>query len=84
MMLRAGELLLLMTAGLSEAASTRDVPRWKATLFGDKRALEIVRDCRHESSAKIAEILINRARDFTHRPYQDDDMTVVVVKVLDC
>ncbi len=84
MMLRAGELLLLMTDGISEAASTRDVPRCKATMFGDQRALEIVRDCRHESSAKIAEILINRARDFTHRPYQDDDMTVVVVKVLDC
>jgi serine phosphatase RsbU (regulator of sigma subunit) len=84
LMLPPGGLLLLMTDGITEAASTRDEPRSKATMFGEPRALEIVRQCRQASAARIAAQLITRAREFTHRRDQDDDMTVVVVKVLDC
>jgi serine phosphatase RsbU (regulator of sigma subunit) len=77
-------MLLLMTDGITEAALTRSVPRSAATMFGERRALDFVRDCRHDSAARIAAQLIDHAREFTERRDQDDDMTVVVVKVLDC
>jgi serine phosphatase RsbU (regulator of sigma subunit) len=84
LMFPRGGMLLLMTDGITEAAATRSVPRSAATMFGERRALDFVRDCRHDRAARIAAQLIDRAREFTDRRAQDDDMTVVVVKVLDC
>ena len=82
--LQSGGLLLLMTDGISEAPSTRDVPRSKATMFGDQRALETVCDYRHCCAEEIIRQLISRVREFAKDGSQDDDMTIVVVKVLDC
>jgi serine phosphatase RsbU (regulator of sigma subunit) len=83
-MLQSGELLLMMTDGITEAASTRNLPRSQATMFGDKRALEVVNDCRHMSSQEIVGQLLDAVSNFTKRREQDDDMTAVVVKVVDC
>lgn len=78
--LRPGDLLLLMTDGIFEAASTRDRPRTAATMFGIARALDVVRDHRHCPAAAIIEQLLARVRQFSAHRFQDDDMTVVVVK----
>jgi serine phosphatase RsbU (regulator of sigma subunit) len=82
--LQSGGLLLLMTDGITEAPSTRGVPRSEATMFGDERALDIVRAHRHCDAEEITRRLIDRACAFTTNGSQDDDMTMVVVKVLDC
>ena len=82
--LQAGGLLLLMTDGITEAPSTRDVPRSKATMFGDQRALDTVCEHRHCDAVEITRQLIGRARDFNKDGTQDDDMTMLVVKLLDC
>jgi len=78
--LQPGDLLLLMTDGISESASTHDRPRSGATMFGVARALDVVRDHRHGSAAEIIEQLLARVRQFTAHHAQDDDMTVVVIK----
>lgn len=78
--LHPGDLLLLMTDGISESASTHDRPRSGATMFGVARALDVVRDHRHGSAAEIIEQLLARVRQFTAHHAQDDDMTVVVIK----
>jgi serine phosphatase RsbU (regulator of sigma subunit) len=82
--LQTGGLLLLMTDGITEAPSTHKVPRSHLTMFGDERALDTVRDCRHCSATEITRRLLDCAREFTKDGSQDDDMTMVVVKVLDC
>ncbi len=78
--LQPGDLLLLMTDGISESASTHDLPRSGATMFGVERALDVVRENRHGSAANIIEQLLACVRQFTAHHVQDDDMTVVVVK----
>ncbi len=78
--LEPGDLLLLMTDGISEAASTHGRPRSAATMFGVARALDVVREHRHRPAAEIIEQLLACVRQFTAHRLQDDDMTVVVVK----
>jgi serine phosphatase RsbU (regulator of sigma subunit) len=79
--LQPGDILLLMTDGIPEAACTLDQPRSKATMYGAERALEVVRESRHRSPGEIAESLLTSVQHFTQRQSQDDDMTVVVVKI---
>jgi serine phosphatase RsbU (regulator of sigma subunit) len=81
--LQPGGLLLLMTDGITEAPSTHEVPRSKLTMFGDQRALDTVGAYRERSAEEITKQLLLRAREFTDDRTQDDDMTMVVVKVLD-
>jgi serine phosphatase RsbU (regulator of sigma subunit) len=81
--LPSGGIFLLMTDGITEAPSTRDVPRSKVTMFGDECALEAVSDHRQCTAKEITHKLISRVREFTQDCSQDDDMTMVVVKVLD-
>jgi serine phosphatase RsbU (regulator of sigma subunit) len=83
-MLQRGDLLLMMTDGIAEATSTHKVPRSRATMFGESRALRIVAERRHQSSQEIVTQLLDQAQQFTNRHEQDDDMTAVVVKVVDC
>ncbi|NLF72050.1 MAG: SpoIIE family protein phosphatase [Candidatus Anammoximicrobium sp.] len=78
--LQPGDLLLLMTDGITESTSTHDLPRSGATMFGVERALDVVRENRHRSAFNVIEQLLTQVRQFTAHHIQDDDMTVVVVK----
>lgn len=78
--LQPGDLLLLMTDGITEATATHDRPRSGDTMFGVERALAVVRENRHRSAAEIIEQLFARVRQFSAQRLQDDDMTVVIVK----
>ena len=73
--LNKGDLLLLLTDGVTEARSSSDEE------FGEERALEIVRRERAKPAAEIIQILLDEVRRFSvpDSPNQDD-MTVVIVK----
>ena len=73
--LNKGDLLLLLTDGVTEARSSADEE------FGEERAVEIVRRERAKPAAEIIRILLEEVRRFSvpDSPNQDD-MTVVIVK----
>jgi sigma-B regulation protein RsbU (phosphoserine phosphatase) len=73
--LAPGDLVLLVTDGIVEAHNPDLVD------FGTERALDAVRSCRHEPARQIAEHLCAAVRSFAQDLPQDDDMTVVVLKV---
>jgi sigma-B regulation protein RsbU (phosphoserine phosphatase) len=77
-----GDALFLMTDGIHEAVHTRDRPRSADTMFGVRRALQVVCENRHRSAAQIVSELLDGVRQFTRRRLQEDDMTIVVVKAL--
>ena len=73
--LQSGDLLLLPTDGIFEARQ-RD-----GELFGAARMLETVQGCRDQPAQEIVSAVHRAAREFTSNGVQDDDMTVVVIKV---
>jgi len=75
--LAAGETILLMTDGLLEAESP-DGQR-----FGTARAIDLVRTYRHEPAHSIVERLQNEVLAFAAASHPADDLTAVVVRVLD-
>jgi serine phosphatase RsbU (regulator of sigma subunit) len=75
--LTAGDVLLLSTDGLEESVNAQ------GDLFGIERALDIVRANRDESAQTIVKLLYEAVRGFAKDCPQEDDVTAVVVKVLD-
>jgi sigma-B regulation protein RsbU (phosphoserine phosphatase) len=73
--LEPGDLVVLLTDGITEAEHP------SGDFFGAERALEIVRDRRHEPAREIVQHLYQATRDFAQNPIQADDVTVVVFKV---
>ncbi|MCX6543005.1 MAG: SpoIIE family protein phosphatase [Acidobacteria bacterium] len=75
--LQRGDVLALITDGISESFTRDDVP------FGSLGALEVIRRHIHEPAAEIVNHVYRAAREFCDGP-QCDDMTAVVCKVGDC
>jgi serine phosphatase RsbU (regulator of sigma subunit) len=73
--LRPGDVVLLLTDGILEAAGP------DGTAFGAERALQVVRENRGEPAAVIVEALHRAVRSFAGRAGLTDDVTSVVVKV---
>ncbi|MDZ7723757.1 MAG: SpoIIE family protein phosphatase [candidate division KSB1 bacterium] len=73
--LSAQDMLVLLTDGVSEAHNSKEIQ------FGDKRALEVIKKHRNESSASIIETLYTQVGTFTGRQAPEDDMTAVICKV---
>ena len=73
--LQPGDLVLFLTDGVLEARAPDN------TAFGFKRAIEVVRACRSDSAAQIANNLYDAARAFSLHEPQVDDITVVVIKL---
>lgn len=74
--LQSGDILLLLTDGIDEAMRADD------EIFGVERAIDVVRANRHLPAAAIVEALCGAARAFTAPEPPNDDLTVVVVKVV--
>jgi serine phosphatase RsbU (regulator of sigma subunit) len=72
--LAPGDLVLLITDGVLEAMSP------DRGLFGQERALAIVRAHRQHHAQDIANALCRAARAFYEGEPQRDDMTAVVIK----
>jgi phosphoserine phosphatase RsbU/P len=75
--LEPGDLVLLLTDGVVEAFAPDDAA------FGFQRAIEVVRVNRRKASAEIVHNLYHAVRAFSHNLPQDDDITAVVIKVLE-
>src|SRR5262245_8379443 len=71
--LKAGDLALIYTDGLTEAQSGNE-------LFGLERVREVLDRHAHERAGRIVEALLASARGFSDRPL--DDLTVLVLKQL--
>ncbi|HRI14219.1 MAG TPA: SpoIIE family protein phosphatase [Verrucomicrobiota bacterium] len=74
--LESGDVLLMLTDGIDEAM------RSDGEVFGVERAVEVVRANQTRPAAEIVEALCAAAREFTAPDLPEDDLTVVVVKVL--
>ncbi len=75
--LTAGDLIVLTTDGIEEAISP------SKTLFGVKNTLEVIRENHERPATEIVHALCKAPRDFTEGGQQRDDMTAVVIKVLE-
>jgi phosphoserine phosphatase RsbU/P len=74
--LERGDLVLLMTDGIEEAMGPNN------SLFGVERALEVVRENRHQPAGAILEALCEAVRRFSDNVPQLDDVTGLIIKVL--
>jgi sigma-B regulation protein RsbU (phosphoserine phosphatase) len=74
--LQDGDVVLLLTDGVFEAASSRGEP------FGMRRVLDVVRQNLHCPSREICETLHQAVKEFCGFAEPTDDMTTMVVKVL--
>ena len=75
--LKPGDILVVPTDGIEEAMNLADA------YFGEERMLDVVRNNRSKTAAQIVNALFDAARDFAEGRPQKDDITVVVVKVLE-
>ena len=75
--LEPGDILLLLTDGFREAFNPT------GHMFGESRIVETVADNAHASASEIFHAVWDAARNFSDMKGQQDDMTGIVVKVLD-
>ncbi|WP_020473661.1 SpoIIE family protein phosphatase [Zavarzinella formosa] len=72
--LQPGDLLFLLTDGVTEAFSPEGLP------FGIQRALDTVRGHQHETPDEIVQALLRGVAEFSEGQVQLDDLTGVVIK----
>ncbi|MFQ5823310.1 MAG: GAF domain-containing SpoIIE family protein phosphatase [bacterium] len=74
--LNSGEIIVIYSDGVTEAENEQE------ELFGEKRLEQIVRQYNHLSANEIIEKICESVKEFTGAALQDDDITLVVLKVL--
>jgi len=74
--LAPGEIVLFLTDGVLESSSPAGED------FGVERLLQVVRDHAANSASQIVGAVTNAVRQFSAPAAQQDDITVVVVKVV--
>jgi PAS domain S-box-containing protein len=74
--LEDGDVVVFLTDGITESENT------SGDWFGTDAALDVVRAHRHESAQDIVQRLRQATRDFAEGTPQQDDITVVVCKVV--
>jgi phosphoserine phosphatase RsbU/P len=74
--LAPGDILLLLTDGFREAHNSNN------ELFGEDCIINVVAAHQHESASDIFNSMRNAIQEFTGDMQQHDDMTGIVVKVL--
>ena len=75
--LASGDVVLFLTDGLDEAMNPMGTE-----CYGLERALEVLRARQQKPAAEIAAALCEAVRAFSAPGPQQDDLTVMVVKVL--
>jgi len=81
--LAPGDVVVLFTDGISEAASTEDPEPAQEEQFGEERLLEIVLAKRSKSAGEIKDAVMQAVSDFTRGFGQSDDITLVLIKRLE-
>jgi sigma-B regulation protein RsbU (phosphoserine phosphatase) len=72
----AGDIILIGTDGIHETHNEAD------DMYGQLRLREIVRKHADQSSASIQNAIIESLRDYRKQASQEDDITLVVIKLL--
>lgn len=72
--LQPGDLIVMYSDGITEAMNAAEEQ------FTEKRVLEVLRACQHESPEHVLEQLTKAAKQHAGSTPQSDDMTVVVIK----
>jgi len=75
--LEPGDLVLFLTDGIDEATNPEGTE-----CFGVDRALDVLRAHRSQSAATLAATLCDAVREFSNPEPQQDDLTVVILKVV--
>jgi sigma-B regulation protein RsbU (phosphoserine phosphatase) len=73
---RAGDIFVLYTDGITEAANAEE------TEFSNGRLADAVRELRESGAATINENLLDRVSFFSGSPFLNDDITLVTIKHL--
>ena len=73
--LDSGDLILLLTDGVTEALAPNGQP------FGSDRAIQVVRNHRSRSARELLDSLNQAVRDYMTRPALQDDLTSIIIKV---
>ncbi|MCM2369374.1 fused response regulator/phosphatase [Rhodopirellula sp. ICT_H3.1] len=73
--LQVGDFLIIMTDGITEAMSPT------GEMFGEERFAEFIREHRDRSAEQIVNLLRKHLYSFTEGHSQQDDMTMVIIKV---
>jgi sigma-B regulation protein RsbU (phosphoserine phosphatase) len=71
-----GDMILVGTDGIHETRNE------EGDMFGQSRLREIIREQADQSSASIKEAIIESLRDFRKTASQEDDITLVAIKLL--
>jgi len=71
-----GTIILIGTDGIWEAHNP------EGELFGKNRLYQIIRDNAYESAAAIQDAVLDAVREFRRERPQEDDITIVVVKII--
>jgi phosphoserine phosphatase RsbU/P len=74
--LQKGDILLLYTDGITEARNP------SGDFFGPERLCSILRKTQKEEPERIVEIILREVGEFTGAEFADDDISMVVMKVL--
>jgi len=74
--LKAGDLFILYTDGVTEAFD----PRY--TAFGEDRLVNVIKECRNLPAGRVRDRIIAAVREFTGPAPQSDDITLVVIRLL--
>jgi sigma-B regulation protein RsbU (phosphoserine phosphatase) len=75
--LAKGQILLIGTDGLWEAQNN------SGEMFGKERLKALIRQYKHLSSEELIQSIIDSLKEFQGSVKQEDDITLVVVKVAD-
>ncbi len=75
--LKPGDILLAYTDGISESVNEYGEE------FGEERIVQILERNRHLSAEMIQKIIVERVLEWSFEEERDDDMTLIIAKVLD-
>jgi sigma-B regulation protein RsbU (phosphoserine phosphatase) len=73
--LQKGDVIVVGTDGIWEAEDKSE------EMFGKDRMVEVIKNNSNKSAADIAQSVIDAVLSFTHPVHQEDDITIVVIKV---
>lgn len=75
--IRSGDMLILYTDGITEAHNEKN------ELFGMERLVSFLQEQKDVSAKELADGLIGRIQEFTSKVPQHDDMTLLVLKIVE-
>ena len=76
MNLDSGDILLLLTDGITEATGRDNIE------FGSQRAIELVHQHRDHTAEGILARLFQSVESFSNHQFQEDDITSVICKIM--